>query len=141
MMITMPIKFWRANLLVPVSALACVTVLAAGCTTESKAKLREKNAFLAGQNSILQQQQAQAAAQKAAESPGVTIVGPVQNPQVPWVTGLTLAQAISTANYVGPAEPKQIIITRNGESATMDASVLLNGTDIPLEIGDIIELH
>jgi hypothetical protein len=60
---------------------------------------------------------------------------------VPWVTGLTLAQAIATANYVGANGPKQIIITRNGESAAMDAKVLLNGTDIPLEIGDVIELR
>ena len=65
----------------------------------------------------------------------------MQNPQVPWVTGLTLAQAITTANYVGAVEPKQIIITRNGESATMDANVLLNGTDVPLQAGDIIELR
>ena len=108
-----------------------------GCASESKAKLREKNAFLAGQNTILLQQQAQ----NAAASPGVTIVGAVQHPQVPWVTGLTLAQAIATANYVGANDPKQIIITRNGESATLDASVLTSGADIPLELGDVIELR
>lgn len=116
-------------------------LLAGGCTSSSNAKLREKNAFLAGQNTVLQQQQAQAAAKSAAESPGVTVLGAVQHPQVPWVTGMTLAQAIATANYVGQDEPKQIVITRNGESATLDASVLLNGTDIPLEIGDVIELR
>jgi len=60
---------------------------------------------------------------------------------VPWITGLTLAQAIATSNYVGTDQPKQIILTRHGESATMDANVLLQGTDIPLEIGDIIELR
>jgi hypothetical protein len=112
-------------------------ILTGGCTSESKAKLREKNAFLAGQNTVLQQQQAQSAAQ----TPGVTVIGPVQHPQVPWVTGLTLAQAIATANYVGQDAPKQIIITHNGESATLDASVLLNGTDIPLDIGDVVELR
>ena len=108
-------------------------IFAAGCTTRSKARLKEQNAFLAGQNAVLRQQQAQ--------SPGVTIVGSVQNPQVPWVAGLTLAQAIATANYVGADEPKQIIITRNGESAALDAKVLLDGTVIPLEIGDVIELR
>ena len=108
-----------------------------GCTSTSTARLREKNAFLAGQNTVLLQQQAQT----AAEAPGVAIVGAVQHPQVPWVTGLTLAQAIATANYVGQDEPKQIILTRHGESAAMDANVLLNGTDIPLEIGDVIELR
>jgi hypothetical protein len=116
-------------------------ILTTGCTSTSTARLREKNAFLAGQNTVLLQQQAQTAAQTAAESPGVTIVGAVQHPQVPWVTGLTLAQAITTANYVGQDEPKQIILTRHGESAAMDANVLLNGTDIPLEIGDVIELR
>ncbi len=110
-----------------------IGIFAAGCTTRSKARLESQNAFLAGQNTVLRQQQAQ--------SPGVTIVGAVQNPQVPWVAGLTLAQAIATANYVGADEPKQIIITRNGESAAMDAKVLLDGTVIPLEIGDVIELR
>src|ERR1035438_6886459 len=114
-----------------------VGILTGGCASKSNARLKEQNAFLAGQNSVLMQQQAQATAQ----SPGVTIVGAVQHPQVPWVTGLTLAQAIATANYVGANEPKQIVITRNGESAAMDAKVLLNGTDIPLEIGDVIELR
>ena len=108
-----------------------------GCTTKSNAKLREQNAYLAGQNAALLHHQAEA----DAGTPGVTIVGQVQNPKVPWVTGLTLAQAIATANYVGTDQPKQVIITRNGESAAMDASVLLNGTDIPLEIGDVVELR
>ena len=65
----------------------------------------------------------------------------MQTSQVPWVAGLTLAQAIATANYLDPHEPKQIIITRDGESATVDPNVLLNGTDVPLEAGDIVELR
>ena len=101
--------------------LLLMTLAAAGCTSKSTIRLREQNAFLTGQNIALQQQQSQTEAQ----SPGVTVVGPVQHPHVPWVTGLTLAQAITTANYVGADQPNQIIITRNGESATMDASVLL----------------
>lgn len=122
------------------AATLCLGVLVSGCVSRSTARLREKNAFLVGQNMALQQQAAQSAAQNAAQSPGVTIVGQVQHPQVPWVTGLTMAQAITTANYVGQDEPKQIILTRRGESAAMDANVVLNGADIPLEIGDIIEL-
>lgn len=110
---------------------------AAGCTTKSTARLREENAYLAGQNTMLRQQQAQAAEQ----TPGVTVVGAVQHPQVPWVAGLTLTQAIATADYVGAEAPKQIIITRHGESATLDAGVLLNGATIPLETGDVIELR
>ena len=107
-----------------------IFALAAGCTTSSSARLKAQNAYLAGQNAALQRQAA-----------GVTVIGPVQNPQVPWVAGLTLAQAIATANYTGADAPKQILITRAGETATMDAKVLLDGTDIPLEVGDVIELR
>jgi hypothetical protein len=118
-------------------AILLLALAAAGCAGKSKAQLREQNAYLAGQNAALRRQQAQAAEQ----SPGVTVVGPVERPQVPWVVGLTLAQAIATANYVGPDAPKQIIITRHGESATMDADVLASGKDIPLEEGDVIQLR
>jgi hypothetical protein len=107
-----------------------------GCTTKSTERLKEQNAFLTGQNAALRQQ-----AHSTSQTPGVTVVGAVQNSQVPWVAGLTLAQAVITANYIGTQEPRQIIITRNGESATLDAKVLLDGADIPLEIGDVIELH
>ncbi len=114
-----------------------LAMIAAGCTTKSQARLEAQNAYLAGQNAILQQQQAQA--QSSTNS--VTIVGPVQNSQVPWVTGLTLVQAVATANYLDAHEPKQIVITRAGESATLDANVLFNGTVVPLEAGDVIELR
>ena len=108
--------------------------LLAGCTTKSGAQAKAREAFLAGQNAALRQQQ-------AAQFSGVTVVGPVQNPQVPWVAGLTLAQAVATANYLDSHEPKTIIITRQGESAQLDAKVLLNGVAVPLESGDVIELR
>ena len=108
--------------------------LLAGCTTKSTAQAKAQQAFLAGQNAELRQQQ-------AAQFSGVTVVGPVQNPQVPWVAGLTLAQAVATANYLDSHEPKIIIITRQGESAQLDAKVLLNGVAVPLEPGDVIELR
>jgi hypothetical protein len=65
----------------------------------------------------------------------------VQNSQVPWVAGLTLAQAIATANYLDSHEPGEIIITRQGESAKLDPKVLLRGAQVPLEPGDVIELR
>ena len=108
--------------------------LLAGCTTKSGAQARAQQAYLAGQNAALRQQQ-------AAQFSGVTVVGPVQNSQVPWVAGLTLAQAIATANYLDSHEPKTIIITRQGESANLDANVFLNGVAVPLEPGDVIELR
>lgn len=94
----------------------------------------EQTAFLAGQNEVLQQQQAQ-------QFPTVTVVGPVQNSKVPWVAGLTLAQAVATASYLDSHAPKTIIITRQGESATLNGDVLLNGAVVPLEPADVIELR
>ena len=108
--------------------------LLAGCTTKSTAQAKAQQAFLAGQNVALRQEQ-------AAQFSGVTVVGPVQNPQVPWVAGLTLAQAVATANYLDSQAPKTIIITRQGESAQLDANVLLNGVAVPLEPGDVVELR
>ncbi len=115
-------------------AILLLLLAATGCTTKSKSQMLTQNAFLAGQNAALKQQ-------LAAQSAGVTIVGAVQNSNVPWVAGLTLAQAIATANFTGTDEPQQIIITRQGESATLDAEVLMSGTDIPLEAGDVVELR
>ena len=57
------------------------------------------------------------------------------------MAGLTLAQAIATANYLDSHEPKTIIITRQGESAQLDANILLNGVAVPLEPGDMVELR
>ncbi len=108
-------------------------LLATGCTTKSRSRALAENAYLAGQNAALRQQLAQ--------YKGITFIGAVQNPQVPWVAGLTLAQAVATANYVGSQEPRAVVITRQGESAVLDANVLLNGTDIPLEMGDVVELR
>ncbi len=111
-----------------------LALAAAGCTTESNAKAQAQAAFQAGQIAALRQQQAE-------QTPVVTIVGPVQNRQVPWVAGLTLAQAIATANYLDSRAPRQIIITRAGESATIAATVLLSGAAVPLEAGDVIEIQ
>ena len=57
------------------------------------------------------------------------------------MAGLTLAQAIATANYQDSHDPKEIIITRNGQTATINPKNLLDGRDVPLELGDVIELR
>lgn len=111
-----------------------IAALAAGCTTDSQARAQARAAYLAGQNAALRQQ-------LQAQTPGVTVNGPVKNPRVPWVDGLTLAQAIATADYLDSHPPKTITITRDGESASLDPKVLLDGTDIPLEQGDVIEIE
>jgi len=111
-----------------------LSLVVAGCASKSNSRMEAQAAFLAGQNAALQQQLAD-------QTPGITVIGPVQNSRVPWVAGLTLTQAIATANYLDSQAPKEIILTRDGERATLDAKVLLNGADIPLEIGDVIELR
>jgi hypothetical protein len=114
-------------------AILLLAIAMSGCTTDSKTKADAQQNFLAGQNAELRQQ--------AQQFPAVTIIGPVQNPRVPWVAGLTLAQAVATANYLDSREPGTIIITRQGESATLDARVLMNAAVVPLEAGDVVELR
>jgi len=130
---------WRKFFCVGVASaiLASSAMLFCGCVSKAKAQARAQQAYLAGQNAALRRQQAEAEAQ----APGVTVVGPVQYPDVPWVEGLTLAQAVATANYLGQHDPKEIIITRQGESAKLAPKMLLNGADVPLEPGDIITIH
>ncbi|HEY1662099.1 MAG TPA: hypothetical protein VGI03_06745 [Verrucomicrobiae bacterium] len=109
-----------------------LALAAAGCASNAaKSQLQQRQAYLAGQNAVLQQQQ----------NPSVTVLGDVQNNRVPWVPGLTLSQAIASANYLGNDAPKQITITRDGEKAVLGPEVLLQGKVVPLEIGDVIELE
>jgi hypothetical protein len=109
-----------------------LALVCGGCVSKSKFAAQQRAAFYAGQKAALQEQP---------KFPTVTIIGPVENSRVPWVSGLTLAQAIATANYLDPHTPEKIIITRNGEKATVNPSVLFHGAKIPLEPGDVIELQ
>jgi hypothetical protein len=123
---------WRAMKLLPI--IFTIALAAGGCVSKSRARLEAQNAFLSGQNAALQ-------SQLPAGSSGVTVLGAVQNQSVPWVEGMTLAQAVATANYIGLHEPKQIILTRQGESAVLEPKVLLSGAVVPLEPGDVIEVR
>ena len=107
-----------------------LALVAAGCVTRSQANAQARAAYLAGQK---------AAFASMAQGQGVVIVGPVQYPNVPWVEGLTLSQAIATANYTGRS-PKTITITRQGEQASINPKDLLNGHVVPLEPGDTITI-
>lgn len=109
-----------------------LALAAAGCVSKSKLAAQQRAAFYAGQKAALQEQP---------QFSTVTVIGPVENSRVPWVSGLTLAQAIATANYLDPHAPEKIIITRNGEKATVSPSALFHGAKIPLEPGDVIELQ
>jgi hypothetical protein len=112
-----------------ISALLIATSFC-GCVTKSQARAQAQAAYLAGQNDAL--------AKMAGVGQGITIVGPVEHPNVPWVEGLTLSQAIATANYIGRHNPKAITITRQGEQASVNPKDLLNGHVVPLEPGDTI---
>ena len=122
----LPIKLLSGGLL--------LALVAAGCVTRSQARAEARAAYLAGQNDAL-------AKMAADQHPSVFIVGPVQKSEVPWVEGLTLAQAIATANYTGRHNPKGITITRQGEQASINPKDLLNGHVVPLEPGDTITIR
>jgi hypothetical protein len=105
-----------------------------GCVTKSQARAQAQAAYLAGQRDVL-------AKMAADQHASVFVVGPVEKSEVPWVEGLTLAQAIATANYTSSHSPKTITITRQGEQAVMSPKVLLNGHVVPLEPGDTITIR
>jgi hypothetical protein len=105
-----------------------------GCVSKSTAQAQARAAYAAGQRDAY-------AHIAATQRTSVKVFGPVQNPEVPWVEGLTLAQAIATANYTDRGNPTEILLLRRGESATIDPRDLLNGHDVPLEPGDTITLH
>jgi hypothetical protein len=121
----LPIKLFSGGLL--------LALVAAGCVTRSQANAQARAAYLAGQNAAL--------ASIAVHGQGVVIVGPVQHPNVPWVAGLTLSQAIATAEYIGHRNPKAITITRQGEQASVNPRDLLGGHVVPLQPGDTITIR
>ena len=104
-----------------------------GCVTKSQARAQVQAAYLAGQNDAL--------AKMAGVDQAIVIVGPVEHPKVPWVEGMTLSQAIATANYTSIHNPKEITITRQGEQARINPKDLLNGHVVPLEPGDTITIR
>ncbi len=111
-----------------------LALVVSGCSTQKKMEGQQQTSFLAGENAELRREQGE-------QFQTVTVMGDVQNSTVPYVEGLTLAQAIATANYLDPKAPKKILITRNGETAELDTKVLFSGATIPLEPGDVIELR
>lgn len=115
-------------------ALLVLSVAATGCVTRSQARADAQAAYFKGQKDAL-------ASIAASHRTGIKVFGPVQYPDVPWVDGLTLAQAIATATYTARSNPKEIILLRGGKSATIDPRNLLNGHDVPLEPGDTITLR
>lgn len=114
-----------------ISALALL--LAAGCVSQEQSREEVRKAYEAG----LQQ------GRKEAEmrSTHVLIRGPVQRSAVAWREGLTLAQAIVEAVYTAPQDPVAISITRGNRIIPVDLNELLRGIDIPVEVGDLIDIR
>ena len=103
-----------------------------GCVSKATADAQAKAAFLAGEKAAYQNMQASQTA--------IMVLGDVQKHQIPWVAGLTLAQAIATAGYNGAHDPVGIILKRNSVQTEIDPKQLLNGKDVPLQPGDVISI-
>ena len=113
--------------------LLLVAVAISGCTTKSKAQAQARAAFLAGQQQGLAQQ-------TRLQTQIVLVRGPVRNQIIPWNEELTLSKAILAAEYRGFGDPREIDVTRQGETIRFDPRQLLRGEDLPLEVGDIVDI-
>lgn len=107
-----------------------LALAATGCVTKSKADAQARAAYMAGERTAYQS--------IGAAMTDVVILGDVQKHEVPWVEGLTLAQALATANYLGSHDPEDIILKRNSVETEISPKDLLNGNDVELKAGDQI---
>ena len=106
-----------------------------GCVTKSKAQAQARDAFAAGQ-----QQAMTVSRMQQQMGPTVTVVGQVRNGVIPWTVDLTVAKAIVTAGYFGASDPHEIYVVRNGKATSIDSKQLLNGEDMPVQPGDVIQI-
>ena len=119
--------------IIKVYGMLLVAVALGGCVTKGKADAQARAAFLAGQQQAMMRMQ-------QTQGPSVTINGEVRNRVVPWTQGLTLAQAVVAAEYLGAKDPGQLIVVHDGIATRVDPRQLLSGVDIPLQAGDIVQL-
>lgn len=104
-----------------------------GCVTKSKADAEARAAYVAGQKAAYQS--------IGAQMTGIVVLGDVAKHEIPWVDGLTLAQALATADYKGMNYPDEIIVKRNSAEMRIDPKKLLNGQDdMALQPGDLISV-
>jgi hypothetical protein len=130
----MKVNWSRSLFYVGAFSLCLLAALSGGCTTRATAEAQTRAAYLAGENAALEREQ-------ASQRTGIVVLGQVQTHEVPWVAGLTLAQALVTANYNGFGNPKRIILIRQGQHTVISARDLLNGQDMPLQPGDMIQIQ
>jgi len=124
----------RARLFV--CACALFLLIPVGCVSKAKARHDAQAAFIAGQQEALRRSQLQ-----QAQGPSITVNGPVKNPILPWREDLTLAKAIVEAEYTSPGDPAEILLVRAGRAFRLELQQLFSGHDVPLQPGDIIQLH
>jgi hypothetical protein len=128
--LAMPLFNFKVRFFLIIPVLVLVALATAGCVTKSRADAQARAAFIAGQ---------QAAYQSMGQTQtDVVVLGHVDKHEIPWVTGLTLAQAIATANYTGDHDPTEIMVKRNTVQQQIDPRKLLNGEDMLLQPGDVI---
>lgn len=114
--------------------LLLLTLPLCGCTTKSRAKAKAQAAFAAGQQQAFTQL-------NDARRVNIRVLGPVRNPEIAWVNGLTLAQVIAAADCTFEHDPKAISIIRQRGRFPIDPNLLLQGQDVPLEPGDTVEIQ
>ncbi len=107
-----------------------------GCVSKATAQAQARAAYLAGQQQALERLQ-----QNQNRGPTVTFVGEVKNSLIPWTAELTLGKAIVAADYFGSVDPKEIVVTRDGQEMRVDPKQLLSGHDILLQPRDVVELR
>jgi cation transport ATPase len=115
-----------------VLSLLAATLAVTGCVSKSKSNAQARAAYMAGQQAAYQSM--------GGTITDVVILGDVQKHEVPWVDGLTLAQALATANYLGSHDPQDIVLKRNSVKTEINPKDLLNGQDVELKPGDQISV-
>lgn len=128
-------RAFKANLVVVTAGCFLSIAVVSGCVSKATAQARARAAFMAGQQQALERMQAQNT------GPTVTFIGEVRNALVPWTAELTLAKAIVAAEYFGPSDPKEILLSRDGQETRIDPKQLLGGNDILLQPRDVIEIR
>jgi len=61
---------------------------------------------------------------------------------VEWEPGLTLAEALVEAEYVGAGQPREILLNRQGQVVFINVKKLMRNLENPvLQPGDVVEIR
>gem|GEM_PF-2515495 len=75
-------------------------------------------------------------------SNAVGFIGPVRERSVEWEPGLTLAEALVEAEYVGAGQPREILLNRQGQVVFINVKKLMRNLENPvLQPGDVVEIR